>query len=39
LRTTGTTAGLSKPGDVRVVLPIPQREIDLGSSLPQNTGY
>ncbi len=39
LRTTGATAALSKPGDPKVVLPIPQREIDLGSSLPQNTGY
>lgn len=39
LRTTGTTAAISKPGDVRVILPIPQREIDLGSSLPQNNGY
>jgi hypothetical protein len=29
----------SAPGADRVVLPIPQREIDLGSSLPQNKGY
>jgi len=27
------------PGATRVVLPIPQREIDLGSSTPQNLGY
>ena len=40
LRTTGAGAGaLSAPGAVRVVLPIPQREIDLGASLPQNAGY
>lgn len=39
LRTTGPGAGISKPGDPKVVLPIPQRDIDLGSSLPQNTGY
>jgi hypothetical protein len=31
--------GISSPGDQKVVLPIPQREIDLGSSLPQNPGY
>jgi len=31
--------GISSPGDQRVVMPIPQREIDLGSSLPQNAGY
>ncbi|MEM1326472.1 MAG: RagB/SusD family nutrient uptake outer membrane protein [Bacteroidota bacterium] len=29
----------SAPGADRVVLPIPQTEIDLGSSLPQNKGY
>lgn len=39
LRTTGTGAGISNPGDPFVVLPIPQRDIDLGSSLPQNPGY
>ena len=39
LRTTGDGAGISSPGDDKVVLPIPQREIDLGSSLPQNSGY
>ncbi len=40
LRATGPGAGaLSAPGAVRVVLPIPQREIDLGASLPQNAGY
>lgn len=27
------------PGDTRVVLPIPQREIDLDSNTPQNSGY
>lgn len=27
------------PGDDQVVMPIPVREIDLGSSLPQNPGY
>ncbi len=39
LRTTGAGAGISNPGDPKVVLPIPQRDIDLGSSLPQNAGY
>jgi starch-binding outer membrane protein, SusD/RagB family len=40
LRTTGAGAGaLSAPGAVRVVMPIPQREIDLGAALPQNAGY
>ncbi|MEZ4951261.1 MAG: RagB/SusD family nutrient uptake outer membrane protein [Saprospiraceae bacterium] len=39
LRTSGFGAGISSPGDDLVVLPIPQREIDLGSSLPQNPGY
>lgn len=39
LRTTGTGAATSKPGDPKVVLPIPQRDIDLGASLPQNPGY
>ena len=29
----------SAPGATRVVLPIPQTEIDLGSALPQNAGY
>ena len=39
LRTTGAGEGISSPGDPLVVLPIPQRDIDLGSSLPQNPGY
>jgi hypothetical protein len=40
LRTAGPGAGAaSAPGATRVVLPIPQREIDLGSALPQNAGY
>jgi len=39
LRTSGEGVGVSSPGDQRVVMPIPQREIDLGSSLPQNAGY
>lgn len=39
LRTTGAGAGASSPGSPRIVLPIPQRDIDLGSSLPQNAGY
>lgn len=40
LRTTGPGAGaLSAPGATRVVMPIPQREIDLGAALPQNAGY
>lgn len=39
LRTVGPGAGISSPGDPKVVLPIPQRDIDLGSSLPQNPGY
>lgn len=39
LRTTGPGAGISSPGDQKIVLPIPQREIDLGAALPQNPGY
>jgi starch-binding outer membrane protein, SusD/RagB family len=39
LRTAGAGAGISKPGDPRILLPIPTREIDLGSALPQNAGY
>ncbi len=39
LRTSGPGAGESSPGDPKVVFPIPQRDIDLGSSLPQNPGY
>jgi starch-binding outer membrane protein, SusD/RagB family len=40
LRSTGTGAGaISAPGATRVVLPIPQREIDLGAAAPQNPGY
>ena len=39
LRTSGVGAGISSPGNPLVVLPIPQRDIDLGSSLPQNAGY
>lgn len=31
--------GISNPGDPKVILPIPQREIDLGAALPQNPGY
>lgn len=31
--------GISSPGDPKVVLPIPQNEIDLGAALPQNPGY
>lgn len=27
------------PGQDKVIMPIPQREIDLGSSTPQNAGY
>ena len=30
---------ITAPGADKVVMPIPQREIDLGSSLPQNSGY
>lgn len=39
LRTSGATGPISKPGDPKVILPIPTREIDLGAALPQNTGY
>jgi hypothetical protein len=39
LRTAGATASISKPGDPKVILPIPTREIDLGAALPQSTGY
>lgn len=41
LRSSGPTAGISKPGDPKVVLPIPQREIDINPSLKsqQNPGY
>lgn len=27
------------PGSAKVIMPIPQREIDLGSNTPQNSGY
>jgi hypothetical protein len=33
-----TTGGLSYD-DPKKILPIPQRELDLGNALPQNTGY
>jgi hypothetical protein len=39
LRTTGPGAGTSRPGDPRIILPIPTREIDLGAALPQSAGY
>ena len=39
LRASGAGEGISNPGDPLVVLPIPQRDIDLGSSTPQNPGY
>jgi hypothetical protein len=41
LRSAGPTAGISKPGDPKVILPIPQREIDINPSLKgqQNPGY
>jgi hypothetical protein len=39
LRASGATGPISKPGDPKVILPIPTREIDLGAALPQNTGY
>ncbi len=39
LRTIGAGAGASNAGSPKVVLPIPQRDIDLGASLPQNPGY
>ena len=39
LRTSGAGAGSSSAGDPKVILPIPQREIDLGAALPQNAGY
>lgn len=41
LRTTGPTAPISKPGDNKIILPIPQREIDVNKGLQgqQNPGY
>lgn len=41
LRSSGPTAAISKPGDNKVILPIPQREIDINPSLKnqQNPGY
>lgn len=41
LRSSGPTASISKPGDPKVVLPIPQREVDINPSLKsqQNPGY
>ena len=39
LRSSGPTAGISKPGDDKVVLPIPQRELDINPSLVKNPGY
>jgi starch-binding outer membrane protein, SusD/RagB family len=41
LRSSGPTAAISKPGDPKVVLPIPQREVDINPSLKsqQNPGY
>lgn len=39
LRTSGSGVGISMPGDSKVILPIPQREIDLNASLDQNPGY
>jgi hypothetical protein len=39
LRTSGPGVGISSPGDTYVVLPIPQRELDLNTNLTQNAGY
>lgn len=41
LRTTGAGTGISSPGDDYVILPIPQREIDVNVGLQgqQNSGY
>jgi len=39
LRSSGPTAGISKPGDDKVILPIPQRELDINRSLQKNPGY
>ena len=41
LRSSGPTAPISKPGDNKIILPIPQREIDINPSLKtqQNPGY
>lgn len=40
LRRTGLpNAGQSRPGDDKVALPIPQREVDINPSLDQNPGY
>lgn len=41
LRSSGPTAAISKPGDPKIILPIPQREIDINPSLKgqQNPGY
>lgn len=41
LRATGPLATQSRPGDNKVILPIPQREVDINPSLKtqQNPGY
>lgn len=41
LRTTGPTAPISKPGDDKIIFPIPQREVDINVGLKdqQNKGY
>lgn len=39
LRSSGPTADLAEPDAPKVILPIPQREIDLNTSLVQNEGY
>lgn len=41
LRSSGPNAGESKPGDPKVILPIPQREVDINPNLKsqQNPGY
>lgn len=39
LRSTGPQASVATPNAPKTILPIPQREIDLNTSLVQNTGY
>jgi hypothetical protein len=39
LRSTGPQASVSAPNAPKTILPIPQREVDLNTSLVQNTGY
>lgn len=39
LRTSGAGVGISSPGDILVIFPVPQRELDINPNLTQNPGY